>query len=328
MTQNDDHFSSIRPFEWLTSPLSLKSLITQHVSSSDVGSSSPPTRKALHVGSGSSTVGEYLVEELNFGMVVDVDRDENALAKMKNRWSSRCQETNVDPCRLETCILDFTKDPFPYPDNFFDLVLDKSTLDCTLCSDNATASLLVEVFRSLAIGGVYMLVSFHELELLLPLLTELPGVAWDVTHTTLQRQVETIIDSRKASSTPTHSKSPLNVLIARKSTASVLDYDTVCQHVHRVNDSWFQKHQPLLTRTRTQELQKSFANPLRLPEAYQFMFTDAEREHLTYEHFLEDWHAFMTHQVQTPTNNIDEKDEGDTTRISCETALAFLKEMQ
>jgi hypothetical protein len=280
-----------------------------------------------------------LVEELKFGLVVDVDKDEETLAKMKHRWQERCRATHIDPRRLETCILDFTKAPFPYEDNFFDLVLDKGTLDCTLCSDNATASLLIQVYRCLAVGGVYILISFHELGLVLPLLAELPGAAWEVTCTTLQRQVENITatistPTTATSSSPSTNSKPLNVLIARKSSVSTteeLDYGTVRQHVHRVNDSWFQKQNPLLTRTRTQELQKAFETLLQLPQAYQGMFTDAEREHLTYEHFLQDWQAFLQQQQQqsSPDNNNETPTmTEDTTTISCETALAFLTEMQ
>jgi hypothetical protein len=228
--------------------------------------------------------------------------------------------------------VDFSQAPLPYSDNFFDLVLDKSTLDCTLCSDNATASLLLQVYRCLAIGGVYMLISFHELELLLPLLADLPGAAWEVTCTTLQRQVESLVVGSRATTsatpscpstahtTPNNNSKHLNVLIARKrqSTAQ-LNFDAVRQHVHKVNDSWFQKQQPLLTRIRAQELAHAFVSPQTLPQAYQVLFTNAEREHLTYEHFLEDWKAFS----QRPSNNNIAKDA-----ICCEVALAFLKEMQ
>ena len=93
---------------------------------------------------------------------------------------------------MEFLTLDFTKESLPeHYNNSFDLVLDKSTLDCTLCSDIATASLLLEVYRTLKEdGGVYIVVSFHELDLLLPLLRDLPGALWDVECTTMERQVE------------------------------------------------------------------------------------------------------------------------------------------
>ena len=72
--------SMIRPFEWLTNAESLKLLISEHVLSSSEPSNS---RKALHVGSGSSVVGEFLVEELDFDLVVNADKDEDTMNKME-----------------------------------------------------------------------------------------------------------------------------------------------------------------------------------------------------------------------------------------------------
>jgi SAM-dependent methyltransferase len=329
--QKDDSF--IRPFEWLTNAESLKSLLIQHAvppeQSSPNGTAMKPL-KALHVGSGSSVVGEFMIEELNFEMVVNADKDEETMRKMEERWLKRSNESTLLE-RLKFCIIDFAKSPFPYQDSIFDLVLDKSTLDCTLCSDNATASLLIEVYRCLAVGGCYLLISFHEYDFVLPLLNKLPGAHWDVTHTTMQRQVENIARINDVEKTTkktsvseknlTNSK-PLNVFVARKTLSggsNQLDFDAVCQHVYECNDDWFQQHQPLLTRTRKEAIITAFERPLELSQAYQELFTDAEREHLTFEHFLEDWNAFLRqfNDAKLPKDS-----------ISSDTALKFLEEMQ
>lgn len=325
---DDDASSFIRPFEWLTNAESLKSLITQYAISAKGDQKETNGIKALHVGSGSSVVGEFLVESLDFMLVVNADKDEETMQKMEERWIERTRQSeHLD--RLRFCVVDFAASPFPYEDRMFDLVLDKSTLDCTLCSDNATASLLLEVYRCLAVGGNYILVSFHEYDFLLPLL-KVPGAHWDITHTTMQRHIEDISrinDMAKAESTNSIPEEklpdtkPLNVFVARKLSSSggdQLDFEVVCRHVHECNDAWFQQHQPLLTRTRTETLKASFICPLGLSRAYQELFTDAEREHLTYEHFLEDWNAFL-----------QSNDEGiPKDSISYETALRFLEEMQ
>ena len=80
-------------------------------------------------------------------------------------------------------------------------------------------------------GGVYLVISFHELDLILPLLRDLPGAQWTVTHTTMERQVECIVanassrfvaspvDTSSSDAEPTEEKKPrkpLNVLIARR----------------------------------------------------------------------------------------------------------------
>ncbi|CAJ1891430.1 unnamed protein product [Cylindrotheca closterium] len=364
--------SLIRPFEWLTNAASLKFLITQAVeqqySSSrqeeKQGESSsheqaPKELSALHVGAGSSVVGEYMVEALGFDLVVNLDKDEETLEQMKDRWLQRCRnksENNpelppVSSERLAFCPNDFAEKPFPYPSNRFDLILDKSTLDCTLCSDKAAACLLVQVYRCLKVGGCYLLISFHEYDFLAPLLENLPGANWDVQHSTMERQVEDLgiinqlnadHESDRQNNTKeeegepatelnpsANEKPPLNVFIIRKLPSPnssededddphTLDWDRVSAHVHKCNDAWFQQHQPLLTRQRTQALKEAFEHPLVLQQAYLELFTDAEREHLTYEHFLEDWAAYLEQRKGT----IPKK------QISYDDAFLFLQEMQ
>jgi hypothetical protein len=332
--QNAD--DTLRPFEWLTSPSSLQEVLATIPDGN---------KQALHIGSGSSTVGEFLVEELSYNRVLDVDKDEETLQRMKQRWYEKCANTGVEASRLQHVIVDFTTSRIKSAeDASFSLVLDKSTLDCTLCSDNATAALLIEVYRCLAVGGIYLLISFHEKDLLLPLLQDLPGAEWEVTCQTMARQVEKLegVHSNKDISTINDDTQqlhpPLNVLLARKGEGQehhCLSMDDVREHVHRVNDVWFQQSHPLLTRQRQQELQMSFAEPLPLQEAYQHLFTEAEREHLTYDLFLEDWQFFYKQWEERQRDGLDENASSasvytsrESLRISYEMALEFLTEMQ
>ena len=56
-----------------------------------------------------------------------------------------------------------------------------------------------------------------------------------------------------------------------------------------------------------------------LPLAYQILFTEAEREQLEYDFFLEDWQAWIT----------DQQDQSlPHDKMSVKTALAFLEAMQ
>jgi hypothetical protein len=114
----------------------------------------------------------------------------------------------------------------------------------------------------------------------------------------------------------------VNVLICRRNgshdSIDELDRDQVRHHVHQTNDEWFQSHNPMLTRTRQDELQKAFQNrSLDLQTCYTVLFTEPEREHLTFEHFLEDWEGF---RETRPKIEMD--------RMTFDTAVAFLKEMQ
>lgn len=52
-----------------------------------------------------------------------------------------------------------------YPDNTFDLVIDKSTIDTLMCSENPilnVAKMVEESYRVLKPGGIYFAVSFAE----------------------------------------------------------------------------------------------------------------------------------------------------------------------
>ena len=54
-----------------------------------------------------------------------------------------------------------------YPDNFFDVAIDKSTIDAILCGDNAylnTAVMLKEGQRVLKEGGYYIAISYGKPE--------------------------------------------------------------------------------------------------------------------------------------------------------------------
>lgn len=334
--------TAIRPFEWLTGPASLGALIRRCVFSAQEvpeGAASSSSLQALHVGCGSSTAGEFLVRELDFGKVVNIDCDKDVLHRMERRWWEIGKDLRpTKASAMEFLALDFTKERLPERCNdSFDLVLDKSTLDCTLCSNNATASLLLEVHRTLkADGGVYIVVSFHELDLLLPLLRDTPGAAWNVEHTTMARQLEPLDGTRDmAAHTPTDNGKPLNVLICRRNrleneqNCSQLDFGKVCEHVRRVTAQWFKEQQPLLTEDRIQKSRRVFGEDgvegngrlLTLVEAFLVLFTKEEREHFTFEHFLESWEAFQE------SRNASETGKGPLC-VSFEIAVEFLKEMQ
>jgi hypothetical protein len=250
------------PFEWLTNFASLRHLVLP--SRIVFGSSSrlpeetvcngeelkhtqenldyPAKIKlnALHVGCGTSTVGEALMclcERVNvsnnsekevqyilkYGHVVNVDIDNTALDSMQKRWEKqqvhdvgKMDWRYIDFANEETCRM--ALDPYQTMSSctqgggYFDLVLDKSTFDCLLCSEyEAVVGLLCEVYHSLRIpaaitktsvginrdqqsesrwGGVYVLITFHPLEFVRQMLTELPGAEWAVEHEVVRREVE------------------------------------------------------------------------------------------------------------------------------------------
>jgi SAM-dependent methyltransferase len=114
--------------------------------------------------------------------------------------------------------------PMQYPDGYFDAVVDKSTLDCAICNhgnsghssitidggrgrgnndpDPSVADFLCEVHRLLRPdGGVYLLVSFHSVDFIRPLLLA-PGLEWDVEAFAMERQAESLQPGAQPTSSP------------------------------------------------------------------------------------------------------------------------------
>uniref|UniRef100_A0A6U3BNF0 Methyltransferase type 11 domain-containing protein n=1 Tax=Entomoneis paludosa TaxID=265537 RepID=A0A6U3BNF0_9STRA len=425
--QKEDSNDLVRPFEWLTSPESLLPIVRSALVANSADSTCfLPSQstvgggcRVLHVGSGSSVLGEYLLEHEDelfdtattqqpqncqysfISQLVNVDKDQETLDTMKVRWEklrrqhqsqcSTCQiseanetdgETDTATAstrsclidarfnRLEFCGTDLSQQGIPYPNASFDLVLDKSTLDCTLCSDSATAWLLHEVYRLLRPqDGTYVLISFHHLELLYPLLQNCPGMNWTVSHSVMDRHIEDLDRSKnnntsnknptaltqqqtvsfETAQSPTTSaeysnRRTVHVLVARrvpeqKVDTNDLNLEAIIQHVHDTNDDWYKAQHPMLTAERCQGIQHEFqtngtGNPpqLSLPQCYQALFTDEERDHLSYEYFLEDWHAFVEQRktLVPPEESIEETTKGtiSTDSMTLDIALSFLEEMQ
>jgi hypothetical protein len=178
--------------------------------------------QALHVGCESSTVGEFLVQEMGFGKVVNVDRDEETMGQMEERWRDIVAQQQKDGLatlqlsKMEFVTMDFTKEQLPAKHkNTFDLVLDKGTLDCILCSDIATSSMLLQIYCTLKeAGGVYMVFSFHNLDL--------PGAQRTVEHITMGRGAQQLTCGLTTSSMSEKDKSPAKHAFAERKPLNVL----------------------------------------------------------------------------------------------------------
>lgn len=351
--EKDDNVS---PFEFLTSAESLHPFLENALQRD---SQAPSSKRVLHVGCGNSMVGEYLIRSFGVQSVLNIDRDNVLLDQLKRRWQR--QRTTSDP-RLGPrnegmafqCV-DFCTEQVDSADGSFDLVVDKSTLDCTLCSDRSTAALLAEMYRLLGTNGVYLVISFHNKELILPMLRDLPDADWQVEHFVMLRHTEdlgstikndTSIDHQPIdSSSPNHPcteetcqaspvwssgafqpdeqyRKTVNVFLCHKNSivnASRLDPEAIYEHIHRITDTWYRIHDPILTPQRRSQIELDFhgRNSVSLSEAYHILFTPEEREQLDYDLFLEDWNAFHQSHSHLPSST-----------LSLETALEFVEEMQ
>lgn len=344
---------AITPFEWLTSPASVHPHVLSALQCCSTSMNGRDDYRVLHVGCGSSLLGESLVANpsiFHVRQVVNVDNDAPTLQRMKERWL--CQHQHQQHLDNDSTTMDHKQErmlfekydfsqrevPLGWDDATFDLVIDKSTLDCLLCTDTATAGLLTEVYRVMKQGAVYLLFSFYPIDFLEPLLTNLPGADWDVSSCIMNRQVEDLIKGiqttkacspMRLSSHPQvgaiHSRNTLNVVQCRKRTYAhnegichKLDWDLVYLHVHNTNDQWFRHQNPLLSDQRKRKIRTEFGDRwIDLDLAYHILFTEVEREQLDFKDFLDDWRAFreMHREIQTDT-------------ISAQIALTFMDEMQ
>jgi hypothetical protein len=395
--QDDDmQDENCRSFEWLTSPASLEPILIPYFATTitnghddddddddksvdkdddDEQLQTPLRRRprqALHVGCGTSILGEWLSDRFGFDWVANMDINPHALAWLQARWEKRQQK---QPCHDSTVLssslqvqdqpkqtihcVDIAVDSISdIPSGGMDLVMDKSTLDCGLCTGEMTIGLLREVYRCLRDdGGIYLVISFHHVDFILPLLQNCPGAKWKVTTTTIRRQVEDLVTNRPLTTATTeppvelisadciknrttwsssglfqpddHYHDTVNVFVCQRycnddDDGSVskfhLDYDAVSRHVRTTCDQWFQTHNPLLTPERVAELQRRFRDHPTIPsleECYDILFHQEEKEHLSYLFFLEDWNAFRATRLHLPKDS-----------MTWETARDFLQEMQ
>lgn len=285
------------PFEFLTSAESLHPFFQKALQSD---SQLPSSKRVLHVGCGNSTVGEYLIRTFGVQVVLNIDRDSELLDQLKRRWhrqNASSESSGLPNDDMAFQCIDFCKEHVDSPDGSFDLVVDKSTLDCTLCSDRSTAALLVEMYRLLGPNGVYLVISFHNKDLIMPMLNELPGADWQVEHFVMRRHLEDLsttkqhpsvehhraIDSLASDSDPCSEETcqptpvwssgtfqpdeqyrkTVNVFLCQKNSYEVLNSsrlepEAIYEHIHRITDAWYRIHDPILTPQRRSQIEHDF----------------------------------------------------------------------
>jgi len=417
------------PFEWLTNFSSLAQYLNPDTLFPTAKNKYNRQLQVLHVGCGSSTLGEALLQTFpRYNHVVNVDSDIETLAGMKHRWLRLVEKymevhgvtANELPFSGTLCysFMNFQQNTNgssisndndnenenisgldPLSSQKFDLILDKSTLDCLLCSDDGAAGLLCTVYKHLKRGGVYFLISFHHVDMVMQLL-QCPGADWNIQKFVAERSVDSPKTVKKneamlyedvnrmfqaenvaelgidkehknnhddnhdddeicrkddmkcvSSAWQSGSFAPdqdygktINVFICRRNDSQetnsqdVLDFEAVRMHIHAANDDYYKKNNPMVTHVRVQELRTRFHKEIQkrpsrgdeddsddpilpLELCYELLFTEAEKEHLPYDFFLEDYEAY----VQDHQND----DEKRTKKgMTFEGAVKFLEVMQ
>jgi len=111
--------------------------------------------KSLMVGCGNA--------EMSYDMYIDgytsltnIDISEVVIEQMKDKYNETTMKWDVMDVR-----------DIKYPDNEFDLIVDKSTIDAILCGESSfvnVAIMLNEIQRVLKVHGYYMIISYGQPE--------------------------------------------------------------------------------------------------------------------------------------------------------------------
>ena len=110
-----------------------------------------------------------------------------------NKMKERCSEKMSMKCMVasEVSLVGDVEDihHMSYPDESFDVVIDKGTLDAIICGDEATCfpdKVLLEVKRVLKKDGVYICITFGMPENRMDYFQKSP-LKWKITHIPLRK---------------------------------------------------------------------------------------------------------------------------------------------
>ena len=132
-------------FDWLENYQTLKEIIYSLNISKEAG-------KILNLGCGNSEFSENMYDD-GFHNIKNIDISKNVIKLMSER--------NKDRTEMTYEVMDVRD--IKYESNYFDLAIDKSTIDALLCGDEAfinVAKMIKEVQRVLKVGGYYMIISY------------------------------------------------------------------------------------------------------------------------------------------------------------------------
>lgn len=130
-------------FDWLEDYGSLKPIIDQLIDKS---------ARILVLGCGNAEFSEDMYSD-GYKSIVNIDISAVVISQMASR--------NSDKPEMTWTVMDVRD--LKFPDNTFDLAIDKSTIDALLCGEQAfynVALMTREVQRVLKVGGTYMAISY------------------------------------------------------------------------------------------------------------------------------------------------------------------------
>ncbi|KAF9595976.1 hypothetical protein IFM89_006903 [Coptis chinensis] len=140
------YVQEVGSFDWYQRYSNLQPLVRKFV---------PFSSRLLMVGCGNAVMSEDMVKD-GYEDITNIDISSVAIAMMRKKYE--------DIPQLKYMQMD-VRDMSLFPDDSFESVIDKGTLDSLLCGTNAplsAAQMLGEVSRVLKPGGVYMLITYGD----------------------------------------------------------------------------------------------------------------------------------------------------------------------
>ncbi|XP_010523660.1 PREDICTED: methyltransferase-like protein 13 isoform X1 [Tarenaya hassleriana] len=148
-------------FDWYQRYSSLRPFVRSFI---------PTSSRVLMVGCGNSLMSEDMVKD-GYEDIMNIDISSVAIELMRTKYAYVPQ--------LKYMQMD-VRDMSFFPDESFDSVIDKGTLDSLMCGNDAplsAARMLGEVSRLIKPGGTYMLVTYGDPKVRMPHLTR-PVYNW------------------------------------------------------------------------------------------------------------------------------------------------------
>ncbi|GMI95750.1 hypothetical protein like AT3G60910 [Hibiscus trionum] len=150
-------------FDWYQRYSSLRPFVRLYV---------PTSSRVLMVGCGNALISEDMVKD-GYEDIMNIDISSVAIDMMRRKYEFVPQ--------LKYMQMD-VRDMSFFPDESFDSVIDKGTLDSLMCGTDAPISatrMLGEVSRLLKPGGIYMLITYGDPTARMPHLNR-PAYSWNI----------------------------------------------------------------------------------------------------------------------------------------------------
>ncbi|KAF8398344.1 hypothetical protein HHK36_017271 [Tetracentron sinense] len=152
------------PFDWYQRFFALRPFVRKFIPSS--------SSRVLMVGCGNAVMSEDMVKD-GYEDIINIDISSVVIDMMRKKYA--------DIPQLKYMQMD-VRDMSFFPDESFDSVIDKGTLDSLMCGTDApisAAQMLGEVSRLLKPGGVYMLITYGDPTVRIPHLNR-PVYSWKI----------------------------------------------------------------------------------------------------------------------------------------------------